>query len=395
MKFYAISLVSWPDLPDDYTGSAFVTLPNSLFKAERCREIYNNQLTQYELAEELGFDGVFIPEHHNSAYGMTPSPNLFAAMLARRTERMQIGVLGNALPLYGNPVRLAEEHAILDVVTGGRLISGFVVGAQPEYFGTGLNPAEARGRFREGLDLILRAWTEDGPFEHIGEYYKYRYVSPWPRPYQQPHPPVWIPGVGSVETIEFVAERGFTYCGVPFFAAEAVEQNYSLFRRHWVSRHGTPSPGNLSMLSPIYVSDTDAHAREEYETAVWYMARRLMTGQGLVAPGYMSVESTLRFMKIVGQDMLVTAQSWEELLEKHYVIAGSPATVANHLIQRIERLGAGNVVAFFNFGNLAPELVTQSMELFGKEVMPLVKERFPDGPVWAESDVPEALAVGG
>ena len=139
-------------------------------------------------AEELGFDGVCVNEHHQNAYGNMPSPNLIASILARQTTRVKIAVVGNALPLYDPPTRVAEEFAMIDVISGGRLIAGMVVGGGPEYYSFSVNPTHARERFREAHDLIMKAWTEPGPFECIGKHYQLRYVNPWPRPLQQPHP---------------------------------------------------------------------------------------------------------------------------------------------------------------------------------------------------------------
>src|SRR5439155_9972530 len=104
--------------------------------------------------DTLGFDGVCVNEHHQNAYGPTPSPNIIAGALTQRTTRCKIAVIGNALPLYNPPLRVAEEFAMLDVLSGGRLVAGMVVGGGPEYYTYGVNPTRARERFREALDLI-------------------------------------------------------------------------------------------------------------------------------------------------------------------------------------------------------------------------------------------------
>src|SRR5262249_43797850 len=146
-----------------------------------------------------------------------PSPNLMAAALTQLTKRCRIAVIGNALPLYNPPLRVAEEIAMLDVMSNGRLEAGTGVGGGPEYVRCHVDPRRGRGRFREALELILKAWTTPGPFEWRSKHYYFRYVNPWPRPMQQPHPPIWIPGAGSAETIDFVAQRRFAYMGIPYF----------------------------------------------------------------------------------------------------------------------------------------------------------------------------------
>src|SRR5438552_2638694 len=131
MDFFSFHLMPWPHLPDDFEkthDSAWVWVPNSLYDPKRGHELYNRYLDELEYAEELGFDGVCVNEHHQNAYGNMPSPNLMAAALARRTQRVKLAVVGNALPLYNPPTRVAEEWAMLDVISGGRLICGMVIG---------------------------------------------------------------------------------------------------------------------------------------------------------------------------------------------------------------------------------------------------------------------------
>jgi alkanesulfonate monooxygenase SsuD/methylene tetrahydromethanopterin reductase-like flavin-dependent oxidoreductase (luciferase family) len=131
MRVFSFHLMPWPHLPDDFEqkyDSAWVWFSNSFYDPLEGHQLYNRYLDELELAEPLGFDGVCVNEHHQNAYGLMPSPNLFAATLARRTKNIKIAVVGNALPLYNPPTRVAEEYAILDVISGGRLIAGMVVG---------------------------------------------------------------------------------------------------------------------------------------------------------------------------------------------------------------------------------------------------------------------------
>src|SRR5262249_36558910 len=233
MKFFIIHLMGWPYLPDDFDkqyDSAWVWCPNRLFDPEKGARLYNDYIDTLIYAEQLGYDGVCVNEHHQTAYGLMPSPNLIASILARQTSRVKIAVIGNALPLYNPPTRVAEEFAMIDVISGGRLIAGMVVGGGPEYYSFSMNPTHARSMYAEALDLILRAWKEPGPFEHYGEQWKVKYVNPWPRPLQQPHPPIWIPGAGSQETIDLVAARRFAYMGIPYFHLDFFQKNFDSFR---------------------------------------------------------------------------------------------------------------------------------------------------------------------
>ena len=217
MQFYFFHLMPYPYMPEDYLdryGTSWATIPNSLYDPEVGHKLYNDYLDVFELADRLGYDGICVNEHHQTCYGLMPSPNLMAAALARRTTHAKIAILGNAICLRDHPLRVAEEVAMLDVITKGRIISGFVRGVGDEYTAFSMDPTTSRDRFLEAYDLIIRAWTEPGPFSFEGEHYNFRYVNPWPRPYQKPHPPVWMPSQGSQETIEFAAKRKYPYMQV-------------------------------------------------------------------------------------------------------------------------------------------------------------------------------------
>jgi Coenzyme F420-dependent N5,N10-methylene tetrahydromethanopterin reductase and related flavin-dependent oxidoreductases len=134
-------------------------LPNTYFDPKKGHELYNRYLDELELAAELGFDGISVNEHHQNAYGLMPSPVVMAAALARRTKHAKIAILGNAFCLREHPLTLAEEHAMLDCITGGRLITGMVRGIGAEYYSMGANPAFSHARFQEAHDLVVQSWT--------------------------------------------------------------------------------------------------------------------------------------------------------------------------------------------------------------------------------------------
>lgn len=378
MKFFFFHLMPWPHASKesiDAAGSAWVWYPNSNYDPEIGHDLYHRYLDELEYAETVGFDGVCVNEHHQNAYGTMPSPNLFAATLARRTERVKIAVVGNALPLYNPPLRVAEEYAIIDVISGGRLIAGFVVGGGPEYFSFRINPAEARERFSEAHDLIIRAWTEDGPFPFYGKYYRYEFVNPWPKPLQKPHPPVWIPGIGSLETMEFVAKHHYSYMGIPYFHIRVFERNFKSFREACEKEGYTPDPEQMGWLVPVYVAESDARAREEYEEHLWYFAKRLLSGIDVAPPGYTSPKSALRIIQAKG-DFMLDAKDWDDIEAGSYAIVGSPETVREKLAQNIEKLGVGNLLTLLQLGSLPADLTRKNMDLFGSEVMPYLRKEF-------------------
>src|SRR3982750_2673064 len=171
----------YPDLPSDYDGPAWVTCPNQFYDPQVGHDVYNRYLDELVYAEEVGFDGVCVNEHHQNAYGNMPSPNLIASILARQTSRVKIAVVGNALPLYDPPTRVAEEFAMIDVISGGRLIAGFPVGSPMDTcYAYGQNPSMLRARYLEAHDLVKRAWTEKDTFAFSGRFNQQRYVNIWP-----------------------------------------------------------------------------------------------------------------------------------------------------------------------------------------------------------------------
>ena len=376
MRFFSFHLMPYPELPPDYDGPAWITCPNELFDPTLGGELYNRYIDELIYSEELGFDGVCVNEHHQNAYGIMPSPNLIASILARQTSRVRIAVVGNALTLYNPPTRVAEEFAMIDCISGGRLIAGMVVGGGPEYYSFSLNPAHARERFAEAHDLILKVWTEPGPFEFIGKHYKLRYVNSWPRPIQQPHPEIWIPGAGSLETLEFVARHRYAYMGIPYFHISVFERMFAMMREACQKEGYEADPLQLGWLVPIFVAETDAEARRRYEDHFWYFVRRLLPGINISPPGYTTVRSAENIIKSASTFAL-NLDTWEEVVDGQYAIVGSPETVAELLAANIERLGVGNLLGLFQLGTLPAADTRRNLELFATEVMPKLRAGFP------------------
>jgi alkanesulfonate monooxygenase SsuD/methylene tetrahydromethanopterin reductase-like flavin-dependent oxidoreductase (luciferase family) len=376
MQFFVFHLMPWDRLPDDFERryeSAWTWIPNALYEPVHGGELYNRYLDELVLAEKLGFDGVCVNEHHQNAYGTMPSPNLMGAILARQTQRLKIAVVGNALPLYNPPTRVAEEFAMIDCISGGRLIAGMVVGGGPEYYSFTINPTFARSMYAEALDLVIRAWTEPGPFEHYGKHWKLKYVNPWPRPIQKPHPPIWIPGAGSRETIEFVAQRRYSYMGIPYFHIDFFQKNFDTFREACQANGYTADPGQLGWLLPIYVAETDEQAWAEFEPHLWYFARKLLKGLVVIPPGYTSVRSIAHISRALGKFMS-SVTTRQEIEAGAYAIVGSPATVRDRLSRYVKQLGVGNLLGLFQLGTLPAELTRKNMTLFAEQVMPSLRK---------------------
>jgi alkanesulfonate monooxygenase SsuD/methylene tetrahydromethanopterin reductase-like flavin-dependent oxidoreductase (luciferase family) len=376
MQYYFFHLMPWPYLPADFDAkydSAWVWLPNALYDPVQGHELYREYINTLAYADTLGFDGICVNEHHQNAYGLMPSPNVIAGALTQRTVHCKIAVIGNALPLYNPPLRVAEEFAMLDVISGGRLIAGMVVGGGPEYYTYGVDPTRARERFREALDLIVKAWTQPGPFLWDSKHYHLRYVNPWPRPLQQPHPPIWIPGVGSAETIKFVAQRRYAYMGVPFFHIDVFKQVFGQFRDACAKAGYTAKPEQMGWGVPIYVAETDRQAREEFEPHCWYFVKNLLKNIGLAPPGYTSARSAAALLKNQ-KYFLYQQQTWDDMEKGVFAVVGSPATVRQKLEQYQKELGCGVVLTGCQTGTLPHELARKSMELLAREVLPHVRD---------------------
>ena len=389
VRLFCWHFMAYPYLPADFDerfDTGWVTVPNALWDRERTEGLYQDYIDQLVHGEELGFDGLVLNEHHQNIYGLMPSPNVIAAALTQRTDRAKLVVLGNLLPLHLNPLRVAEEYAMIDSISGGRLIAGFTVGGGPEAYNYNVPAPQSRARFYEAVDLIVRTWTEDGPFEHEGPHYPLRYVNIWPKPRQTPHPPVWVPGSLSAETMTFCARRGFDY----FLSSRTHGAATRMARERFsaiLDDHGEPyHPFRMGVLLSVYVAETDEQARAESGEGVWYFLKYCLKGHLRRAgrtltfgPGVpsQSVASWRAFLEnsTPGAPMLGDADSWEDLERKASIIVGGPATVIEKLWPLVEEARVGNLLIQFHFGNMDGGLARKSMRLFAAEVAPELRAR--------------------
>jgi alkanesulfonate monooxygenase SsuD/methylene tetrahydromethanopterin reductase-like flavin-dependent oxidoreductase (luciferase family) len=387
VQLYCWHFMAYPHLPKDFDKrfeSGWVTVPNQLWDRDRSKGLYQEYIDQLVYGEELGFDGLVLNEHHQNVYGLMPSPNIIAAALTQRTSRAKIVVLGNLLPLHLNPLRVAEEYAMIDNMSGGRLIAGFAIGGGPEAFNYDIPQPQSRTRFWEAVDMIHRAWTEPGPFEHEGRHYPLRYVNPWPLPEQRPHPPIWIPGGLSLETMDEVARRGHSYFLSSRAHGPATKKAAQRFSEIVTRNGGEFHPFKMGILLSVYVSETDEQARAESQEGIWYFLKNTLKGHlrregrmltfGTGVPS-MSVRSYEAMManSSVGTKMLGDCDTWDELEQFGSIIVGSPKTVRERLWQLVEQAQIGNLLIQFHFGNMEASLARKSMRLFATEVAPALR----------------------
>jgi alkanesulfonate monooxygenase SsuD/methylene tetrahydromethanopterin reductase-like flavin-dependent oxidoreductase (luciferase family) len=406
---------------DEIIKNGYFGLPNRLYDSKRGSELLNEYLDEKVLAEQLGFDGVMLNEHHDTAFCMGSVMNVEAAILARITEKVKIVLLGNPLPVVGNPLRLAEELAMIDMISKGRLITGWVRGAGSEQFATNANPGFNRELFNEAHDLVVKAWTQPGPWRYEGKHFHYRFVDPWALPLQKPHPPIWIPGLLSPETVIWCAQHRYPYVALATFLEPTVEL-WNIYRDAAAKEGYQVGPENFGYLQKVYVAETDEKAREIAKFDMFGGAgigySLFGQPQWMFPPGYNSKEATRRIAKqftdpanqdqafggafsapttndnIAASQVEVRAGTWQrgesrvdtaalrkqifdafpKVEKSMQVICGTPKTVIPKIRKVLEVLRPGVFGFWQNDGPISAKDRTTSMRLIATEVLPAVRE---------------------
>jgi alkanesulfonate monooxygenase SsuD/methylene tetrahydromethanopterin reductase-like flavin-dependent oxidoreductase (luciferase family) len=332
-------------------------------------EIIRRELEQIEWTEELGFDAAWLTEHHFIDYGLSVDPAALAASAATRTRRIRIGLAAAILPFH-HPIRLAEQMALIDIISGGRLDVGVGRGNRPaEFAGYRIPQEQSRERFDECVEVMTRAWTEERvTFE--GRFFTVPGVTVIPKPVQRPHPPLYQVCV-SKDGIENTALRGWPMLNsVLFGPVDQLVGNRDVYVDA-LRKSGRTDAEVASLLQrwgvsrQIYVAPTDAQALEEARAAeLWYqdsfrrfvLPERIEDAHPSLQPGFRAMAERL------GQI------TWEGLVAETLAF-GSPDTVARH-IEIMRNMGVGQILCWMNFGGLPQDRVRRSMELFAREVMP-------------------------
>jgi alkanesulfonate monooxygenase SsuD/methylene tetrahydromethanopterin reductase-like flavin-dependent oxidoreductase (luciferase family) len=394
MKLMWFHLMPYTELPEDFRDanpSVWVDIHSSLFDPKRAHLMYNDFMDELEYAAQVGFDAVCVNEHHSNGYGLMPSPNLIASSLARRTTNTAICVMGNSLALYNPPTRVAEEFAMIDCISGGRLIAGFPVGTPMDTcYAYGTNPSQLRQRYMEAHDLVVRAWTEKDTFAFNGRFNQQRYVNIWPRPVQNPHPPIWVPGGGSVETWHWCAEMDYVYCYLSYYGYKAGRATMDGFWAE-MDRLGKPrNPYQAGFLQFIGVGESRQHAMDLYAEAAEYFYGRCLhvDPKWATPPGYTSegsqragIESQVKKAadsnvrgKSTGERFASVAREMEAIVDNGYVIIGSPDEVAEQLREVAVNLNVGHLMLLMQYGNMSKDLTRYNTRMFAEHVMPKLRD---------------------
>jgi alkanesulfonate monooxygenase SsuD/methylene tetrahydromethanopterin reductase-like flavin-dependent oxidoreductase (luciferase family) len=360
--------------------------PRAHFDPEIAARTYQEHLEAWQEMERLGFDGVGLNEHHATPHGSMNSPNMMAAVAAQRTSKLKFLILGNLLPLH-NPLRIAEELAMADCLSRGRIISGFARGVPREYKVYRVPMADSRARFEEAYEIIVKAWTEES-FSFQGKFWSYQDVAIWPRPYQQPHPPVWVPFTGSKETIEWAGKRNLT-CVIHHMKRGLTEDIVGYYAKQLAANGFRITPDHVCLALDAWVSDDAKRALTEYGPYFLYFNQTLwhhgsLPARGVPTPkqqGYVSdaahdyVRPENRQAAALDREKIrnTTMADLEARVASGDLAWGPAKEVAERLIDTAEHAGANSVLLQMNLGALPHALFLEQIRRFGREVLPKLK----------------------
>ena len=359
-----------PELKD--IESVRVSLPNKYYDPKIGADLYRDRIDEWVLAEELGMN-IFINEHHQTATCLDGAAPVVLSIIAHETTSARLLMLGNPVAVRRDPVRVAEEMATIDVLSRGRLELGFVRGVGTEMAAANANPVGLREREWEAIDLIVKAMSShDGPFNWEGKYFHNRQVNIWPRPWQDPHPPIWV-ATGTPAMAEELGERG--YIAAVFLAGiEGARATYGAYRaRREALKLDPPKEDRFAYLALLYTGDTDEEGREGAKKLMWYLDANKVAPQWQNPPGYTPPEAVANVLRRGPRPF--GGRSIEQLIDQSIVFAGTPDTVYNQLKRFYDAVGGfGHLLIMGQAGVMGHEEVVKGMKLFSKEVLPRLSE---------------------
>ncbi|TYQ09743.1 UNVERIFIED_ORG: alkanesulfonate monooxygenase SsuD/methylene tetrahydromethanopterin reductase-like flavin-dependent oxidoreductase (luciferase family) [Gordonia westfalica J30] len=383
MQYWHFSECAYPDLPapENYE-SIRVTLPNGVIDPGRAATLWDRYIEEWKVADEAGLN-VMVNEHHSTATCMNSAAPLIAAVLARVTTRARILILGNPVANRPDPVRVAEEMALVDLLSHGRLDVGFVRGVQYEIAATNTHPIRMTERMWEAIELINRAWTtQNGPFNWEGEFFHHRQVNIWPRPYQQPTPPVWVTA-GSAASAGPIAERGYKIA--TFLAGLDGTRKVFQAYRDSCDALGSPPPGDdmFGYAALTYTGRTDEEGLEGARKLLWYLHSNKVSKEFTFPPGYMPYfvrAAALRGPQAAeaGAPALspipdLTSMSVEDLIDRGLLFAGSAASVAAQIERFYNHVGGfGNLLLMGQAGHMGHQETIDGIRRFADDVAPVL-----------------------
>jgi alkanesulfonate monooxygenase SsuD/methylene tetrahydromethanopterin reductase-like flavin-dependent oxidoreductase (luciferase family) len=383
MKVYLMDLLPYGQHFDEFKAGRFIPypLPGRHFDPKIAARTYDEHFAIWAEMDALGFDGLGLNEHHTTPHGLMVSPNMMTAAAARITKRLEFLILGNLLPLH-NPLRIAEELAMADCMSGGRVLAGFARGVPREYRVYDVPMSQSRARFDEALEIIRKAWTED-VFSYEGKFWTLKDIAIWPRPLQQPHPPMFIPFTGSKETIELAGRLNLNAV-MPAGHAGVTQDIVTYFARQLESNGHRLKPEQLCLFTDAYVAESADTALREYGDYYLYFIQTLwhhgsdQSNETLGKAGYVN-SSSFDYIRPENQPFAqldrgkirqMNLPDVEKRVKDGQLAFGSPSDVADRLIAAAERMGANRVLLNLNLGALPYEMFLEQVRRFGREVLP-------------------------
>lgn len=327
--------------------------------------IFKEQLDTLRAAEELGFDYIWAPEHHFTEYGFCASPMLTLAALASVTKRVRLGSAVVVLP-FNDPIRVAEEGAMVDLMSDGRLDLGVGRGFQPvEFRGFGVDQARSYEMFSEALQIIERAWTGE-TVSFKGTHFQIDEHAVRPRPIQRPHPPIWLAAVNA-PSFEMAGMRGYNLlCTlVPGFHTPLTAEYVQTYRRALRAGGHDAAKKQIGALCMVYCADTTKQAQQDFVGPVlWYfqmMEKYVASQTGKPIEGYEEYEKVRRYVNTV---------HWDELLQARALVCGDPAYCITLIEEMRKQYGFTQLICWTRLAGLDHRKVMRSMELFSRHVLP-------------------------
>jgi alkanesulfonate monooxygenase SsuD/methylene tetrahydromethanopterin reductase-like flavin-dependent oxidoreductase (luciferase family) len=377
VKTWYFSECPYPALPDpDTYDSIRVWLPSRNYDPRIGAGLYDMYLDLWQQADEVGLN-VMANEHHQTATCLVPAVPIVAGILARTTKQARILILGNPIANRRDPLRVAEEMSMIDNLSRGRLEVGFVRGVPFEVLPANSRPTGMHERMWEAHDLILKAWeTTDGPFSWEGNWH-YRHVNLWPRPYQEPHPPVWVTGT-SPSSVPPVAERGHVMaCFVT--GADAARTLYETYRAAYKAAHDREADADrLAYGVQVFVGDSEQEALEGAQVLRWYFDANKVPPYLANPPGYSPPKRAAAVVAStapVPQARQAKNRSLDWMIENGVMFAGTPDTVVEQITRFYDHVGGfGHILMMGHAGPLEYGPTARSLELYAKEVAPRLQQ---------------------
>ena len=399
MKAWHFSETAYPYLPPvDTYSSIRVTLPNRHYDPEKGAALWDRYLDEWCIADDEGVE-VMLNEHHQTATCVDPAAPLVLAALARVTKRARLLILGNPIANRRQPVRIAEEMAMADVLSRGRVEVGFVRGVPWEVAAANSNPVRMNERHWEALDLIIKAWTaHDGPVTHEGRFFHHRMINIWPRPYQQPHPPIWV-STTSPSGAARVGSRGFVQATF-LTGYDGTRAVFDAYRKGWreAGRGNTVPLDRLAYAALVYTAPSEAEARNGAEKLMWYVTANKIVPQFTYPPGYVPTRAAVDVLRgrVSPLSHFGEAPTVENAVKTGLMMAGTPDQVVKQIRKIYDYVGGfGHILLMGQAGFLDHQETVLGIKTFAREVYPRLKAEFGIAAPDVELERQAASAIGG